>query len=98
MDQLAKQRDELLTGYELAKQVYVRQKRLWDQNIGSELEYLQAKNEMERMEKALETLDYQQSKEQIQAPVAGVADEVCINEGDIAMPGSPIVKILFVRH
>jgi len=98
MDQLAKQRDELLTGYELAKQVYERQKRLWDQNIGSELQYLQAKNEMERMEKSLETLDYQQSKGQILAPVAGVVDEVFIKEGEIAMPGSPIATILDVRQ
>lgn len=98
MDQLTKQRDELLTGYELAKQVYDRQKRLWDQNIGSELQYLQAKNEMERIEKSLETLEYQQSKGNVMAPVAGVVDEVFIKEGEIAMPGSPIATILDVTQ
>lgn len=98
MDQLTKQKDELLTGYELAKDVYERQKRLWDQNIGSEMQYLQAKNEMERIEKSLETLEYQQSKGMITAPVDGVVDEVFIKEGEIAMPGSPIATILDVRQ
>lgn len=98
MDQLSKQRDELLTGYELAREVYERQKRLWDQNIGSEMQYLQAKNEMERIEKSLETLEYQQSKGNITAPVDGVVDEVFIREGEIAMPGSPIASILDVRQ
>lgn len=98
MDQLTKQKEELLTGYELAKDVYERQKRLWDQNIGSEMQYLQAKNEMERIEKSLETLEYQQSKGMITAPVDGVVDEVFIKEGEIAMPGSPIATILDVRQ
>src|SRR5690625_5755232 len=53
---------------------------------------------MERVEKSLETLDYQQSKGQLLAPVAGVVDEVFIKEGEIAMPGSPIATILDVRQ
>jgi len=50
---LKDQKSELETGMSLAKDVYDRQKRLWDQNIGTEIQYLQAKNSYERLQKSL---------------------------------------------
>jgi len=98
MEQLTKQRAEIEKSYELAQDVYERQKRLWDQNIGSEIQYLQAKNEKERLEKSLETLAFQQSQGKIYAPVSGVVDAIEIREGEIVSPGAPIAVILDVRQ
>lgn len=98
LEQLSKQKAEMETSYELAKEVYERQKRLWDQNIGSEMQYLQAKNDKERLERSLETLEYEQSKSDVYAPISGVVDEVNIREGELASPGEPIAIILDVRQ
>lgn len=88
------QREELVKGLDLAKDVYDRQKRLWDQNIGSEIQYLQAKNNMERLEKSLGTLDAQLKKSNVFAPIYGVVDMVFLKQGEVAGPGVPIVQIL----
>ncbi|GAA5220352.1 efflux RND transporter periplasmic adaptor subunit [Membranihabitans marinus] len=93
-----KQRDEILKALELAKEVYERRKRLWDQKIGSEIEYLQSKNDVERMEKSLETLDFQQTKGQVYAPVSGVVDVINIHPGEMVSPGMPIANILDVSR
>ena len=98
LEQLSKQKAELEKSYELAEEVYERQKRLWDQNIGSEMQYLQAKNEKERLEKSLETLEFQQSQGQIHAPISGLVDVVNIKEGELVSPGAPIAVILDVRQ
>lgn len=98
LEQLTKQKAEVEISYELAKDVYERQKRLWDQNIGSEMQYLQARNDMKRLEKSLETLEYQQSKGDIYAPISGVVDEVNIREGELVSPGAPIAVILDIRQ
>ena len=52
LEAIDKQIAELEKSLELAKEVYERQKRLWDQEIGSEIQYLQAKNNKERLELA----------------------------------------------
>lgn len=98
LEQLDKQYEELEKSYELATEMYDRQKRLWDQNIGSEVQFLQAKNEKERLEKSMETLDFQRTKGGVAAPVSGVVDEVHIREGEIASPGMPIATILDVSR
>lgn len=97
-EQLDKQIAELEKSLELAKDVYSRQKRLWDQNIGSEMQYLRAKNEKERLEKSLETLQFQLTKLKVVAPIAGVIDAVNLKSGELASPGLPIVTILNTRN
>ncbi len=92
--QLDKQIAELEKSLELAKDVYSRQKRLWAQNIGSEMQYLQAKNEKERLEKRLETLLFQLTKLNVAAPISGIIDAVNLKSGELASPGIPIVTIL----
>lgn len=94
MEQINKQIAELNTSLDLAKDVYERQKRLWDQDIGSEMQYLQAKNSKERLEKSLETIKFQQTKANVYAPISGVVEMVNLKGGEVAAPGVPIIQIL----
>jgi RND family efflux transporter MFP subunit len=85
---------EVKTNMALAQDTYNRQKRLWEQNIGSEMQYIQAKNAVEQIEKRLETLNTQLSKANVYAPLSGAIDMVMLKEGEICAPGQPIVQIL----
>jgi RND family efflux transporter MFP subunit len=88
------QRAELETAAELAKTVYERQEKLWEQNIGSEIQYLQAKNSYERILKQLEQIDVQTGKRNVYAPLTGTVERVMMRTGESAMPGSPILSII----
>ncbi len=94
METLQKQIDELETSLSLASTVYERQKRLWDQEIGSEIQYLQAKNNKESLEKSLETIKSQLSKQNIYAPISGIIDHEFLKQGEMSAPGTPIYQIL----
>jgi len=94
LETINKQIAELEKSLELAEEVYQRQKRLWDQNIGTEISFLQAKNSKERLEKSLETVQHQLTKGNVYAPKSGVVEMVIAKSGEMAMPGSPIVQIL----
>lgn len=91
---LEKQKLEIQTSLSLAKTVFERQQRLWNQNIGSELQYLEAKNAKERLEQSLTTFDSQLAKKNVYAPSSGVIDVVVVKQGEMAGPGAPIVMIL----
>ncbi len=94
MEPLQKQLQELETSLELATDVYNRQKRLWDQKIGSELQYLQAKNTKERLDKSMESLKSQLKKGNIYAPISGVIEELLYEQGDVAPPGFAIMHLI----
>lgn len=94
LEQIDKQVAELNKALELATDLYERQSRLWKQNIGSEVQYLQAKNNKERLETSLETLDYQKTKSNVYAPISGVIEQEFLKAGELAAPGMPIVQIL----
>jgi RND family efflux transporter MFP subunit len=94
LEQINKQIAELEKSLELATTVYERQSRLWEQNIGSEIQYLEAKNNKERLEKSLETLNFQLDKAKVYAPASGVVEREMLQGGEMAMPGAPIVQIL----
>lgn len=85
---------EINTALSLATTVYERQARLWEQNIGSELQYLEAKNNKERLEKSLSTINSQISKKNVYAPISGIVDKEFLSQGETAGPGMPIVQIL----
>jgi RND family efflux transporter MFP subunit len=72
---------------ELAKTTYDRQKRLWDQKIGSEIQFLQAKTNYLATKNTVEQLNKQLGKFQITAPFDGVIDDVIKDEGTIVAPG-----------
>lgn len=85
---------ELQTGLELARTVYEKQKRLWDQKIGTEIQYLQARNNKESLERRLATLRQQQAQYSIKAPISGVVDEVMPKVGEAVSPGLPVARIV----
>lgn len=87
-------RDEIQVQLRLARDVYERRKRLWDQNIGSEIEYLNAQNNVESLEKRLASLNVQENKTKVYAPASGVVERVGLRQGELASPGMPIVNII----
>lgn len=94
LEAIEKQKAELQKQLELANDLFERQKRLWEQEIGSEVQYLQAKNGKERLEKALESLDLQLSKSSVYATASGVVEVLNLKAGEIAAPGAPIALLL----
>ncbi|NJC25729.1 efflux RND transporter periplasmic adaptor subunit [Neolewinella antarctica] len=94
VESVSTQRAELETAGELAKTVYERQQRLWDQKIGSELQFLQAKNNFDRIQQQLKSIDVQAAKKNVYAPISGTVDRIMMRQGEAAMPGAPILSIL----
>jgi RND family efflux transporter MFP subunit len=85
---------EVETQYELAKDIFERQERLWEQNIGSEVQYLEAKSNKERLENTLATLNKQVSMGVVKAPFSGVIDQVSLKVGEMASPAMPVARIV----
>ena len=85
---------ELETQLELAEVVFERQQRLWDQEIGSEIEYLQAKTQLESLQRSMETLTEQKDMAVMRAPFPGVVDRCLAKTGEFAAPGAPLVRIV----
>jgi len=85
---------EVETSLELANTVYEKQSQLWEKNIGSELDYLQAKNNMESLESRLETLQAQIDMATIKAPINGIIDEILVKEGELAIPGMQMIQLV----
>lgn len=98
LDAIDKQIAELDKSLELAKQIFDRQARLWDQNIGTEIQFLQAKNNVERIEKSKETLDFQKTKANVYSPISGEVAMVTKELGEVAGPGESIVTLLNTRN
>ncbi|MFT7120060.1 MAG: RND family efflux transporter MFP subunit [Neolewinella sp.] len=94
VENITSQRAELETAGELSKTIFERQKRLWDQNIGSEIQYLQAKNNYDRVQKQLASIDVQSAKKNVYASMSGTVDRVMMRQGENAAPGAPILSIL----
>lgn len=94
LETLKKQIAEIEISRDLAQTTHDRQKRLWDQNIGSEMQYLQAKNNLDRLNKNLELMQLQLSKGNVYAPQSGEVEKVVLQAGEIASPGIPIVMML----
>jgi RND family efflux transporter MFP subunit len=85
---------EIKLGLELVSKIYDKQKELWNQNIGSELQYLEAKNNKESLEKKLVTLRSQLDLSYIRAPFAGIVDNIYLKEGELASPGRAILHLV----
>ena len=85
---------EINTSLQLAKTVYEKQDRLWKQNIGTEIQYLQAKNNKESLERRLSTANAQLDQALIRAPFTGTVDEVQARAGEMAVPGLPLLRMV----
>lgn len=84
---LGQQLSQLKIQADLAKTTYERQKRLWDQNIGSEIQFLQAKSSYESQEKAVNHMQQQIAKTVVKAPFSGTIDDVISEQGNVVAAG-----------
>jgi RND family efflux transporter MFP subunit len=90
---LRQQREQLYTQLNFAKDILKRREDLWKQNIGSEVELLSAKNNVDQVEKQLATLNEQIEMYLVKAEVSGVIDELMVKVGEI-FQGGPQIRIV----
>ncbi|MEZ4874848.1 MAG: efflux RND transporter periplasmic adaptor subunit [Flavobacteriaceae bacterium] len=84
---------------DLAKTTYDRQKRLWEQKIGSEIQYLQAKSNYEAQSKAVSQMQQQLAKTTIKAPFSGTVDDVITEQGSVVAAGqTPIFRLINLNN
>jgi RND family efflux transporter MFP subunit len=80
---------------DLAKTLYDRQERLWAQNIGAEIDYLQVKAAYESQKKTYQQLQQQLKKSALYAPFSGRVDDVVVEVGELVSPGvSPLLRLI----
>jgi RND family efflux transporter MFP subunit len=84
---------ELRTRMDLAKTIYDKQAGLWKQQIGTEVQYLQAKNNYEALQRNLGSLNQQKALYNVVAPYSGVVDNVLPKLGETVAPGAPVVQL-----
>ena len=84
--QYRSQMQGLETQYKFATDLYDKQKRLWDQKIGSEVQYLQSKTNKESLEKQISSLKQQVDKFKIKSPIDGTIEECNIKVGGVVSP------------
>ena len=85
----------LKTQRDLAETIYLRQKRLWDQKIGSEIEYLQAKTAFESQENSYKQLKKQLDKASLYAPFSGRIDDIVAEVGQLVTPSiNPLLRLV----
>lgn len=85
---------EVKTSLELASKIFEKQEELWQQKIGSEIQFLEAKNGKESLEARLESLQLQYEMAHIRAPFAGIVDDIMVKEGELASPGMRLVQLI----
>ncbi|HSR59671.1 MAG TPA: efflux RND transporter periplasmic adaptor subunit [Robiginitalea sp.] len=87
---------QLRTQAALASTTFERQKRLWEQNIGSEIQYLQAKTNYEASVNMVEQAEAQLAKASIRAPFGGIIDDVMLDQGSTVNPaaGVPVFRLV----
>tara|TARA_A100001015_G_scaffold89460_1_gene99542 strand:+ start:2325 stop:3494 length:1170 start_codon:yes stop_codon:yes gene_type:complete len=92
---LQEQLDQIKLQLDLAKTTFERTERLWNQKIGSEMMYLEAKTRFEGQKKQLDQMKRQLSRTKIYAPFNGTIDQIFSNEGANVAPGiTPILRIV----
>ncbi len=92
---LSQQLAQLEVQKNLAQTTFERQKRLWEQNIGSEIQYLQAKSQYEALQKSVSQMQSQLAKTTMRAPFSGVIDEIITDQGTVVGAGqSPVMRLL----
>ena len=92
---LQDQLDQMKLQLELVKTTFERTQRLWDQKIGSEMMYLEAKTRFKSQQKQVAQMRNQLSKTKIYAPFSGVIDEIIARKGSTLVPGmTPIMRIV----
>ncbi|MDA7812753.1 efflux RND transporter periplasmic adaptor subunit [Flavobacteriaceae bacterium] len=91
---LKEQLSQLEISFELTKTSFERQKRLWDQNIGSEIKFLETKTMYETQKQGIKQLKKQIKKTLIEAPFSGTIDNVVAKKGEVVYPGRSNLMML----
>lgn len=89
---------EVKTSLELARTIFERQERLWEKKIGSEIQYLQAKNNKDALEARLATLEETYRLTKIIAPISGRVDQILVKVGEGIGAGFGTVRIVKVSQ
>ncbi|MCK9480713.1 MAG: efflux RND transporter periplasmic adaptor subunit [Bacteroidia bacterium] len=85
---------EIKNALDLAENVYGKYKRLREQNIGTEMQYLEAKNRYESLHRQLNSANVRLSKFYIKAPFSGKIDAVMTTVGALTTPGQPLLRLV----
>lgn len=85
---------DLQVNMDLATQLFERQKLLWENKVGTEMQYLQAKTNKESLEKKMSALKEQLELSTIVSPITGTIDAVDIKLGQLAAPGVPAIRVV----
>lgn len=78
----------------LLNTLYQRQKNLWDQKIGTEVQFLQAQTNLQSSQKQLAALRQQASMYRITSPISGTIDQMDLKLGQVAQPGQTGIRIV----
>lgn len=78
----------------LAQTAFNKQKALWEQNIGSEIQFLQSKTNAEAAQRQVNAIQAQLGRTKIKAPFSGTIDQLLVQSGQVVAPGMPILKIV----
>jgi len=97
---LSNQLEQLRASASLAKTTFDRQAKLWEQQIGSELQYLQAKTQYEAQQNAVEQLEKTVAKSIVKAPFSGIVDQLLQDPGVVVSPGpnSALFRLINLDH
>ena len=95
---MAQQLAQMQIQSDLAKTTFERQERLWEQKIGSEIQYLQAKSNFEGQQSAVNQMQSQLAKTGVRAPFSGTIDNVLTEQGSVVSPGqTQLFRIVNLR-
>lgn len=93
-DVLIKNLQAINTNLSLATELFDKQKKLWEQKIGTEVQYLSAKTQKESLESQKAALIEQIEFTKIKAPIDGIVDDVFAKEGESLAPGMPAFRVV----
>ncbi len=91
---LQKSYQQVKSQYDLANQMYEKQKALWDQKIGSEVQYLQAKTQKEALESSLASIEKQLEDTRITSPISGTVEDLPLKVGQSVSAGYPVATVV----
>jgi RND family efflux transporter MFP subunit len=93
-DTFQEQLKSLQTNYDFAEETFRKQENLWKQQIGSEMQYLQAKNNKESLESQIAALKKQIDMTRIKSPISGNIEESLVKVGQSVSPGMPVFRVV----
>lgn len=85
---------DLKANLELAREVFNKQSKLWEQKVGTEIQFLQAKTNKESLEQKLTQLAEQEKMYKVISPISGIVDDMSLKIGQVVAPGTPAARVV----